>query len=197
MDTYNYLGKIFSKDILKTFTLNFWYVFIRNLILVRRYRKYLSFPGPIWKLSIKSNFHISQFPRTKDKLTIVLGTSVVIERDVRILGSATLKIGNNTLIGRRAVIGCNDGINIGNDVLIVDNVSIRDTDHKFNSRTELIRKQGITTALVTIEDDVWIGYGALVTKGVIVGKGSVVGANSVVTRDVPSYSVVREYRQKY
>lgn len=39
--------------------------------------------------------------------------------------------------------------------------------------------------LVIIEDDVFIGVGAIVMPGVTVGKGSVVGAYSVVTKDVP------------
>jgi acetyltransferase-like isoleucine patch superfamily enzyme len=43
---------------------------------------------------------------------------------------------------------------------------------------------------IVIEDDVWIGYRAIVLKGVTVGRGSVVGAGSVVTRDVPRYAIV-------
>ena len=40
-----------------------------------------------------------------------------------------------------------------------------------------------------IENDVWLGYGAIVLTGVTVGRGAVVGAGSVVTNDIPSYSV--------
>ena len=43
---------------------------------------------------------------------------------------------------------------------------------------------------VTIEDEVWIGYGAIVLPGVTVGRRSIVGAGAVVTRDVPPRSVV-------
>ena len=43
---------------------------------------------------------------------------------------------------------------------------------------------------ITVEDDVWIGSGAILTDGVTVGKGAVVAAGSVVTRDVPAYTVV-------
>ncbi|GGW77084.1 acetyltransferase-like isoleucine patch superfamily enzyme [Streptomyces albaduncus] len=41
-----------------------------------------------------------------------------------------------------------------------------------------------------IEDDVWIGAGAVILPGVTVGRGSVVGAGSVVTADVPPMTVV-------
>ncbi len=39
---------------------------------------------------------------------------------------------------------------------------------------------------ITIEDNVWLGGGAIVLAGVTVGADSVVGAGAVVTRDVPA-----------
>ena len=41
-----------------------------------------------------------------------------------------------------------------------------------------------------IEDDVWLGAGAIITDGVRVGKGAVVAAGAVVTKDVPPHTVV-------
>lgn len=38
---------------------------------------------------------------------------------------------------------------------------------------------------ITIEDDVWLGGGAIVCPGVTIGRASVIGAGSVVTRDIP------------
>ena len=42
---------------------------------------------------------------------------------------------------------------------------------------------------IQIEDDVWIGYEALILQGVKIGRGSIIGARSVVTKDIPPYSV--------
>ena len=42
---------------------------------------------------------------------------------------------------------------------------------------------------IQVEDDVWIGYEALILQGVKIGRGSIIGARSVVTKDVPPYSV--------
>jgi acetyltransferase-like isoleucine patch superfamily enzyme len=39
---------------------------------------------------------------------------------------------------------------------------------------------------VVIEDDAWIGIGAIVLKGVRIGRGARVGAGSVVTGDIPA-----------
>jgi acetyltransferase-like isoleucine patch superfamily enzyme len=41
-----------------------------------------------------------------------------------------------------------------------------------------------------IEDDVWVGYGAIVLSGVRIGRGAIIAAGSVVTRDVEPYSIV-------
>ena len=43
---------------------------------------------------------------------------------------------------------------------------------------------------VAIEDDAWIGAGAIILPGVTIHKGAIVGAGSVVTKDVPPYSIV-------
>ena len=44
--------------------------------------------------------------------------------------------------------------------------------------------------LVTIENDVWIGYGATIFSGVTIHDGAVVAAGAVVTKDVPANAVV-------
>lgn len=43
---------------------------------------------------------------------------------------------------------------------------------------------------ITIGNDVWIGYEAVVLSGVTIGDGAVVGARAVVTKDVPPYTIV-------
>jgi acetyltransferase-like isoleucine patch superfamily enzyme len=43
---------------------------------------------------------------------------------------------------------------------------------------------------VVIEDDVWIGFNAIILKGVRIGRGSIVGAGAVVTRTMPAFSLI-------
>lgn len=40
-----------------------------------------------------------------------------------------------------------------------------------------------------VENDVWIGTGAVVLNGVKIGNGSVIGANAVVTKDIEPYAI--------
>lgn len=42
---------------------------------------------------------------------------------------------------------------------------------------------------VHIEEDVWIGLGAIIKTGVYVGRGAVIGAYTLVNEDVPPYSI--------
>lgn len=43
---------------------------------------------------------------------------------------------------------------------------------------------------ITIGNDVWIGYEAVIMSGVTIGDGAVVGTRAVVTKDVPPYTIV-------
>ena len=43
---------------------------------------------------------------------------------------------------------------------------------------------------LVIEDDCWIGCGAIILTGVKIGRGAIIGAGSVVTKDVKPYSIV-------
>jgi len=47
-----------------------------------------------------------------------------------------------------------------------------------------------TKGPITVQDDVWIGYGAMILSGVTLHQGCVIGAGAVVTRDVPPYAIV-------
>ncbi|EHH69666.1 CatB-related O-acetyltransferase [Gluconobacter morbifer] len=42
---------------------------------------------------------------------------------------------------------------------------------------------------ITIGNDVWIGFRAVVLPGVTIGDGAVIGAGSIVTKDVPPYAI--------
>lgn len=43
---------------------------------------------------------------------------------------------------------------------------------------------------ITIGNDVWIGFEALILAGVTIGDGAIIGARAVVTKDVPPYTIV-------
>jgi acetyltransferase-like isoleucine patch superfamily enzyme len=40
-----------------------------------------------------------------------------------------------------------------------------------------------------IEEDCWLGTGAIILPGVHIGRGSIIGAGAVVTKDIPPLSL--------
>ena len=99
--------------------------------------------------------------------------------------------GTNITLGEGTYINfdCNfvdDGkINIGKDVLFGPSVTIATTGHPVNPKM----REYMYADTVTIEDNCWIGAGAIICPGVTIGRNSVIGAGSVVTHDIPEDSV--------
>jgi acetyltransferase-like isoleucine patch superfamily enzyme len=92
--------------------------------------------------------------------------------------NATLSLGSG-YINNRLQLSCFQKIEIGQQVVISEGVTIRDSDNHtilggFNK-----------SAPITICDRVWIGINVTILKGVTIGSGAVVGAGAVVTKDVP------------
>lgn len=50
--------------------------------------------------------------------------------------------------------------------------------------------EGMSKGNIIVEDDVWIGYRAIIMSGVHIGQGAVIAAGAVVTKDVPPYAIV-------
>ena len=83
-------------------------------------------------------------------------------------------------------------IQIGNKVLIAPDVAfINSDDHSFDVVGKTIWDSGRGDKYrILVEDDVWIGYRAIIMAPSNVGRGSIVAAGAVVNRDVPPYSIV-------
>jgi len=108
----------------------------------------------------------------------------------RDLPHAGIRIGNDCLIGEYSVIRGQGGVFIGDRVYTSPMVQIAAVNHVFSDPGRPFTEQGITARGIRIDDDVWIGAGAIVTDGVSIGEGAVIGAGAVVTRDVPAHTVV-------
>lgn len=55
---------------------------------------------------------------------------------------------------------------------------------------------------ITIGNDVWIGFEAVILSGVHIGDGAIIGTRAVVTKDVPPYTIVggvpaKEIRKRF
>ena len=78
-------------------------------------------------------------------------------------------------------------------VFVLNNEHRLDTLSTFPFRVKIAGQrepEAGTKGGIVVEDDVWIGFGALILDGVTLGQGSVVAAGSVVTKNVPPYTIV-------
>jgi acetyltransferase-like isoleucine patch superfamily enzyme len=130
---------------------------------------------------------------------VTIGRHVHIGLGTVIEAPHSLQIGSHVYIGKGCTIET-DGV-IGDHVLIANSVGIVGRyDHDHTAIGIPIREApwigdvgyaglGLGKG-VRIEDDVWIGYGAIVLSGVTVHRGAIVAAGAVVTKDVPAYAIV-------
>ncbi len=101
-----------------------------------------------------------------------------------------IEIGNRVQFGKNCLVQCD--IKFGNDILIARNVAfVGKDDHRIDIVGKKIWDSPRGDSFKTIvENDVWIGFGAIIIAGVRIGEGSVVAAGSIVTKDIPPYSIV-------
>jgi acetyltransferase-like isoleucine patch superfamily enzyme len=121
--------------------------------------------------------------------TFVMHGAVLHVYNFRELPHAFIHIGRDCLIGEFNVLRGQGGITVGDRVYMAPLVQILAVNHVFADPARPIIEQGITAEGIAIEDDAWIGAGAIITDGVTVGQGAVVAAGSVVTQDVPPHTL--------
>ena len=134
---------------------------------------------------------------------IRVGPNTAIAREL-----LTFAHGNRIVIGEWCYVGegsriwSAEHVSIGDRVLISHNVNIHDTNsHSLHAKArhkhfvDMMRHghprvlEGVNSAAVVIEDDVWVGINASILKGVTIGAKSVIAAGSTVTKDVPPKSL--------
>ena len=146
-------------------------------------------------LKIIRNLFLSKIIWSRYKI----GNNFHAGRNVFLWAKNEIIIGENFYIGRYSQIEC-DTI-IGNNVIFANCVALVGRyDHHYlqiGTPTRLASKirdrdydwKGLNSTVI-IEDDVWVGYGAIILSGVKIGKGSIIAAGSVVTKDIEPYSIV-------
>lgn len=155
-----------------------------------RPRWYVRLLAPLYQHRGKhSVIHCSARMDTPPYRKFSLGDYSVIESFACINNAVgDVVIGDHTRIGlHNTVIG---PVKIGNHVNLAQGITITALNHNFKNADKRIDEQGISTAPVTIGDDIWIGANAVVLPGVTIGDHSVVAAGAVVTKDVPPRSLV-------
>ncbi len=122
--------------------------------------------------------------------TMVMHHAELHVYNFRDLPHAGIRIGQNSLIGEFDVLRGQGGIVIGDRVYFSPLVQVLAVNHVYDDPARPFTEQGITAQGIVVEDDVWVGAGAILLDGIRVGRGAVIAAGAVVAEDVPPHTVV-------
>jgi len=114
-----------------------------------------------------------------------LGSHVQIRSSVSIIIPWHLEIADHTAIGDFVILYSLGRIKIGKYVTISQFARLCAGSHETRTRA-----MALTTAPITLGDDVWIATDAFVGPGVTIGDRTVVGARASVFSDLPSDVIV-------
>jgi maltose O-acetyltransferase len=117
-----------------------------------------------------------------------IGQNSIIEPPFYCAYGQNIHIGDDVFLNVSCtILDCN-AVHIGQHVMIGPAVQIYTPAHLLQAEARI---QGWEIAkAIFIEDNVWIGGGAILLPGVCIGRSAVVGAGAVVTKDVPANTVV-------
>ena len=112
---------------------------------------------------------------------IAIGKRADIREGAMILAfGGDVRIGDHFSLNPYSILYGHGGLTIGNWVRVAAHVVIVAFDHGFRDAGVPIKSQPETRNGIVIEDDVWIGAGAIVLDGAHISRGCVIGAGAVV-----------------
>ncbi|MBQ4051031.1 MAG: hypothetical protein IJD13_05325, partial [Oscillospiraceae bacterium] len=100
-----------------------------------------------------------------------------------------ITVGDHVYIGTGTTLFGHVGLEIGEHVLMAQNITLTPYSHIFEDPSRPIIEQGGHTRKVTIGRDVYVGMGVTIMYTGDIGEGSIIGAGSVVVKPIPPYSV--------
>ncbi len=149
------------------------------------YRRFICIAFPDCRIKRSVTIGSGVIIRATDGGRIHIGSGCTISRGCELIAkSGSIKIGDNTFVGRDCILVANDSIEIGDDCLIAEMVVVRDQNHRTERGSGLIRDQGMVCERVHIGDNVWVGAKSTLLKGAKVGSSCVIGAHSLVLGEI-------------
>ena len=99
-------------------------------------------------------------------------------------------IGANVGIGGYSYICCPSRVEIGDNVITGQFLSLHAQNHLHGDLDLPIRLQGVTAIGIKIGENCWIGAKVTILDGVEIGAGSIIAAGAVVNQSFPVNSII-------
>lgn len=123
---------------------------------------------------------------------VFIGDDVMLFDRVRLLlgdADTRLQIGNRVVVNVEAYLSGECGLEIGDEVLIGARAMLLSAGHGIDGGHPMVARNPIVGAPIRVGRGAWLGAGCMVLPGVNIGEGAVIGAGSVVTRHVPAMAI--------
>jgi acetyltransferase-like isoleucine patch superfamily enzyme len=125
----------------------------------------------------------------KGRVTIGAGTHIS-RGTIMHTRDGLIEIGEESSLGTNCRLGTTGTMRIGRYALFAAGCSVGGEDHPSDDPSiPMVKRPAVSRGGVTIGEDVWLGFQAIVLDGVTIGRGAIIGAGSLVTRDIPDLAV--------
>ena len=119
----------------------------------------------------------------EDNVSIGKYTTIECTGSLKKLGIG-LKVGKNVGLGTHGFWGCAGGIQVGNDTIFGNFVSLHSENHNYTSTEIPIRLQGVNHKGIKIGNNCWIGSKVTILDGVEVEDGCIIAAGALLTSGI-------------
>jgi acetyltransferase-like isoleucine patch superfamily enzyme len=165
----------------------------RNRLSVRAHRARglrLQLLGLLGVASVGARLQAGRSVRLTIYGELTIGENVTLDDGCFIYVGPTARVvlGDRVRVGRHTVIAAATSIDIGNDVLIAEHCTVRDSDHQLDP-DDRRHETTVSASPVRIGNDSWLGAGVRILRGAELGAGAIIGANAVVRGTIPPRSV--------
>ncbi len=133
---------------------------------------------------------INLFKSWKSSLLIKRNKNLTIKKPFYIEFPERIKAQGNCYIGPYSYWSAKGNILLGKNIIFGPKTTIWSYNHNYKSREAIPYGGEDLLQQVTIEDNCWIGLGAIILPGVTLAEGTVIGAGSVVTKSTAPLSII-------
>jgi acetyltransferase-like isoleucine patch superfamily enzyme len=153
---------------------------------------------------VDTSYSFAAFSSREERALVMGEASGVYDRTTFVAGPrGRITVGAYTVLNATTLV-CNERITIGAHCLLAWGSVVTDTwlaaGVPMEARRRALRAAAADPArrlppvspprAVTLGDNVWLGFDAVVLPGVTIGRGAIVGCKSIVRENVPPYAVV-------
>ena len=111
---------------------------------------------------------------------LTIGPRTVLRDLVVLKTGGDLRLGELVRIGYSTVLHCHEAVELGERVVLADQITLVDSDHVHDGGETWFMKQPVRADPVRIDRNTLVGANTVITRGTRLGRNSVVAAGAVV-----------------